>query len=184
MLAHSLSLSLSVYIYAFPGCFGHLSNLTSLDLSCNEISVIPDCLGQLSNLTSLNLSCNYQISVIPECLGQLSNLTSLDLSYIPNLYFSGFVLAKLTKLDYFRIDNSSLVSLTEDVLENDHLHLLSCLFEGILSKRRLPAGSKIIYNNSLVFSIVDLLLHKFIYMDFGSCIELVESLDLEILHNP
>ena len=88
----------------------------------------------------------------------------------------------MTKLHDFRIDDSSLVSLTEDSLENGHLHLLSCLFEGIL---RIfgPAGSKIIYNNSLVFSIVDLLLHKFIYMDFGSCMELVESLDLEILHN-
>ncbi|NES87329.1 MAG: GTPase, partial [Moorea sp. SIO2B7] len=62
-----------------PEFIGNLSNLTTLDLSGNELTELPEFIGNLSNLTRLDLS-RLQLTKLPEFIGNLSNLTTLDLS--------------------------------------------------------------------------------------------------------
>ena len=65
-----------------PPELGDLSNLTSLNLSYNELTgLIPPELDGLSNLTGLFLYSNDLFGPIPSELGNLSNLTRLNLSY-------------------------------------------------------------------------------------------------------
>ena len=76
-LAHALRLIRSEQ--AWPDWLGGLTNLTTLDLSSNRLSVLPDSLGGLTNLTTLDLSSS-RCPVLPDWLGGLTNLTTLDLS--------------------------------------------------------------------------------------------------------
>jgi Leucine-rich repeat (LRR) protein len=60
-----------------PAIIGNLTNLVSLNLHNNQISIIPDAIGNLSNLKELFLG-NNQISIIPVSIGKLLNLTHLS----------------------------------------------------------------------------------------------------------
>jgi Leucine-rich repeat (LRR) protein len=57
-----------------------IKQITTLDLSNNNITKIPECIEQLANLQSLNLS-NNNLSNIPKCIGQLTNLRTLFLKW-------------------------------------------------------------------------------------------------------
>jgi Leucine-rich repeat (LRR) protein len=63
-----------------PESIGQLTSLTSLSLSSNQLLALSEALGQLTNLTSLYLRSN-QLTALPESIGQLTNLTSLYLSH-------------------------------------------------------------------------------------------------------
>ncbi|WP_304334964.1 leucine-rich repeat domain-containing protein, partial [Conchiformibius steedae] len=56
-----------------PEAIGQLHNLTTLDLSWNELTKLPESIGQLHNLTKLDLSCNH-LPMLPESIGKLHNL--------------------------------------------------------------------------------------------------------------
>jgi Leucine-rich repeat (LRR) protein len=65
-----------------PIGIGHLINLTSINLSCNEITHIPQSIGSLKKLRSLKLQ-NNKLESLPEEIGQCENLTYLLLSNNP-----------------------------------------------------------------------------------------------------
>ena len=55
-------------------------DITELNLSDNEISIIPESISLLINLQILHLSSN-NITIIPESIGSLYNLQKLNLGY-------------------------------------------------------------------------------------------------------
>ncbi|WP_107666955.1 leucine-rich repeat domain-containing protein, partial [Cyanothece sp. BG0011] len=57
---------------SLPPEIGQLTNLTSLNLSFNQLTDLPPEIGQLTNLTSLDLSFN-QLTDLPPEIGQLTN---------------------------------------------------------------------------------------------------------------
>ena len=84
-----------------PPEIGELTNLTRLDLSCNELTgEIPPEIGELTNLTKLNLSENHLTGeVLPE-IGELSNLKILDLS---NNELTGSIPQEIWSLKYLEV---------------------------------------------------------------------------------
>jgi len=62
-----------------PGSIGQLTNLQTLELSYNQLTAVPESIGQLSSLQTLELSSN-ELTAVPESIGQLSSLQTLELS--------------------------------------------------------------------------------------------------------
>ena len=62
-----------------PKEIGNLTNLTELNIGCNELTKLPKEIGNLTNLTNLNLSLN-KLTELPKEIGNLTNLNVLDLS--------------------------------------------------------------------------------------------------------
>jgi Leucine-rich repeat (LRR) protein/GTPase SAR1 family protein len=91
-----------------PESFGKLTQLTSLYLEDNQLSTLPESFGKLTQLTSLDLEDN-RLSTLPESFGKLTQLTSLDLSrnQLSTLPESFGKLAQLTSLD---LRNNQLLS--------------------------------------------------------------------------
>ena len=52
---------------------GFKSNLGSLDLSFNGLTILPRCIGELASLHTLNLHDN-KLHALPDSIGQLSKL--------------------------------------------------------------------------------------------------------------
>ena len=67
-------------IYALPENFGALSELRSLYLEWNRISVLPPSFSDLSNLLSLYINNNILENLMDD-IGNLTNLYFLDLGY-------------------------------------------------------------------------------------------------------
>ena len=64
---------------ALPSEIGHLSYVTELDFSDNQLRSLPPEIGNLSSLTSLALTEN-QLSSLPPEIGNLSNLAFLNIA--------------------------------------------------------------------------------------------------------
>lgn len=67
---------------SLPEEIGNLKQLTALDLSENQISVIPDSICNLENLRSFRLRKN-QLTTLPACLAELKHLTHISLDDNP-----------------------------------------------------------------------------------------------------
>ena len=96
-----------------PESIGNLTNLTSLNLSANELSELPESIGNLTNLTSLEL-CDNSLSELPESIGNLTNLTSLNLnenslSELPES------IGNLTNLTWLELCDNSLSELPKSI---------------------------------------------------------------------
>ncbi len=98
-----LALTKNLLAGVIPPETGNLANLTSLDLSNNQLTVLPPEIGNLSNLTELSIWGNQltglppeienlsslarltfsdnQLTVLPPEIGNLSNLTELHLEF-------------------------------------------------------------------------------------------------------
>jgi len=94
-----------------PG-IGLLTNLTYLDLCCNQLTGdIPSEIGLLTNLTYMDLHWN-QLTVIPPEIGLLTNLTYLDLHMAVTGPHTGMAipieLGSLTNLTYLDLSDNEL----------------------------------------------------------------------------
>jgi hypothetical protein len=98
---------------SLPKEIGQLTNLTSLVLSQNQLTILPKEIGQLTNLTSLNLEYN-QLTILPKEIGQLTNLTYLDLydNHLPSLPKEIVQLTNLTELD---LGYNQLINLPKEI---------------------------------------------------------------------
>jgi hypothetical protein len=96
-----------------------LKNLTTLDLSDNEISEIPDAIAELKNLTTLDLSDN-EISEIPDAIAKLKNLTELflydnQISEIPD------IISELKNLKVLHLGRNQINEISDAIAELKNL---------------------------------------------------------------
>lgn len=68
----------NVGITTFPSSLFKLTNVTELDLSCNQLKKLPDNIGSFSSLTWLDLHSN-KLESVPHSIGNLVRLTHLNL---------------------------------------------------------------------------------------------------------
>uniref|UniRef100_A0A670JT16 FLII actin remodeling protein n=1 Tax=Podarcis muralis TaxID=64176 RepID=A0A670JT16_PODMU len=117
-----------------PTSLEGLSNLSDVDLSCNDLTRVPECLYTLSNIRRLNLSSN-QIGELSLCIDQWCQLETLNLSRnqltsLPSAICKLTKLKKLylnsNKLDFDGIPSGigKLVSLEEFMAANNNLELI------------------------------------------------------------
>ena len=108
---------------ALPESVTRLQNLTTLDLNRNQLTALPESFGDLQNLTKLTLSFN-QLTALPESVTHLQNLTTLGLGYnqLAALPESVTHLQNLTTLD---LDYNQLAALPESVTRLQNLTSLN-----------------------------------------------------------
>ena len=102
-------------IYFLPDNIGNWTDLVSLYLEWNRISMLPDSFSELTSLINLYLNNNVLLS-LSENFGNLENLYFLDLGYneLPSIPESICDLANLTYLWLF---NNNLESVPECMCE-------------------------------------------------------------------
>ncbi|KAL5291828.1 LRRC59 family protein [Megaselia abdita] len=88
-----------------------LKNITTLDLSNNNLVVIQENFGTLQHLKSIDLSCN-QIVKLPDNLGNLSKLIHLNL-YNNSLEWLPLSFGDLKKLRYLDLKQNPIQKLPE-----------------------------------------------------------------------
>uniref|UniRef100_A0A3P8WVE8 Protein flightless-1 homolog n=1 Tax=Cynoglossus semilaevis TaxID=244447 RepID=A0A3P8WVE8_CYNSE len=117
-----------------PTSLEGLTQLTDVDLSCNDLTRVPECLYSLGSLKRLNLSSN-QISELSLCIDQWSQLETLNMSRnqltsLPSAICKLSKLKKLylnsNKLDFDGVPPGvgKLSSLTEFMAANNNLELI------------------------------------------------------------
>ncbi|ERE67712.1 putative protein flightless-1 like protein [Cricetulus griseus] len=89
-----------------PTSLEGLSNLSDVDLSCNDLTRVPECLYTLPNLHRLNLSSN-QIAELSLCIDQWVHLETLNLSR-NQLTSLPSAICKLTKLKKLYLNSNKL----------------------------------------------------------------------------
>jgi len=97
----------------FPKGVLRFSELTSLNLSENQLSEIPESIGELVNLKYLYISDN-RLSEIPESIGSLAKLESLDVSN-NQLFEIPESIGGLSKLKYLDISSNQLSEIPESI---------------------------------------------------------------------
>lgn len=118
------------FLLSFP-------NLTSLELSYNELRQLPGGVSLLSDLRILDLADNRIELDAPQAdlLGQCQHLRYLNLS--SNRLHMAFSVARMEQLAELRIRNNGLASLPEGILDCPLLYLLDASDNFIVS---LPDG--------------------------------------------
>ncbi len=128
-----------------PESLGQLTQLQTLDLSCNQLTALPDSLGGLTELKLLDLSHNRLLG-LTECLSKLTQLQLLNLSdnKLNKLPES---IGELKQLSTLRIDNNHLTYLPESMGRLTKLKLLGIYFNRLT---KLPkALSKLVHIKAL-----------------------------------
>ena len=108
----SLNLSICDMI-SLPVEITQLTNLQTLDLGHNRLTIVPDSLGQLTNLRKLVLSDN-QLTIVPDSLGRLTNLRKLYLSGNQLTIVSDY-LEQLTGLQTLYLSGNELTSVPNSI---------------------------------------------------------------------
>jgi Leucine-rich repeat (LRR) protein len=93
--------------------FAALTNLTSLDISCNYINHVSHSISGLTNLVYLRLSDNY-FAYIPPCLSKLTNLEHLEIQSRMHDQSIFFEVTNLVALKSLRFDFTELFLSHED----------------------------------------------------------------------
>lgn len=94
----------------------HFANITRLDLSENEISVIPAEIGRLQNLVVLNLAVN-NLDAVPDEVGQLNELEALDLSNNEDITELPRVIGRLESLHQLDLEYTGITEIPGDNAE-------------------------------------------------------------------
>ena len=122
------------------GDFDGMSNLTSLDLSGNELSSLPTGIfDDLTELTSLDLFKNKLSSLPTGIFDKLTELETLDLSGNALSSLPAGLFDKLTNLTYLNLLDNPLQSLPDDYF--DKLTKLETLFLPPYIKQPLLPGA-------------------------------------------
>ena len=102
-------------IYFLPDNIGNWTDLVSLYLEWNRISILPDAFSELTNLMNLYLNNNILLS-LPDNIENLENLYFLDLGYneLPSVPES---ICNLANLTYLWLFNNNLESVPECMCE-------------------------------------------------------------------
>jgi Leucine-rich repeat (LRR) protein len=98
---------------SLPAEIGKLTQLTTLDLSYNQLSSLPAEIGKLTQLNTLGLSGN-QLSSLPNEIGKLTQLTYLFLSYNELSSFPAEI-GKLTQLKALDLSKNQLSSFPAEI---------------------------------------------------------------------
>ncbi|MEH2236000.1 COR domain-containing protein, partial [Nostoc sp.] len=106
-----------------PEALASLQELTSLDLSFNQLTTLPEALASLQELTSLDLSFN-QLTTLPEALASLQKLTFLDLSN-NQLRRLPEAIARLEQLTSLDLSRNQLTTLPEAIARLEQLTSLN-----------------------------------------------------------
>ena len=80
-----------------PEFIGHLTQLTSLDISDNLLTTLPESIGQLEELQNLDLSGN-PLRVLPETVRNCTKLNYLSVMKIPSIVSLAPVISKVISL--------------------------------------------------------------------------------------
>jgi internalin A len=99
-----------------------LTDLTALDLSCNQIAVLPPHIAKLKNLEQLNL-CGNKFTVLPPELFQLAQLTVLALSDLQLTSLPPDI-AKLKNLVVLYLHQNKLTALQPELFQLTNLREL------------------------------------------------------------
>ncbi|KAM9695202.1 protein flightless-1 homolog isoform 4-T4 [Trichechus inunguis] len=117
-----------------PTSLEGLSNLSDVDLSCNDLARVPECLYTLPSLRRLNLGSN-QITELSLCIDQWTHVETLNLSR-NQLTSLPSAICKLTKLKKLYLNSNKLdfdglpsgigklASLEEFMAANNNLELI------------------------------------------------------------
>lgn len=130
-------------ITTFPSWLFKLTNVTELDLSCNQLKKLPDNIGSLSSLRWLDLHSN-KLESLPDSIGNLVRLTHLNLCN--NCLTSASLpstLGYLTSLKCLNLGMNQLDSLPPALVALDGLKELG-LFDNKLVV--LPDFLKVLHN--------------------------------------
>jgi small GTP-binding protein len=106
-----------------PPEIGQLTNLQTLNLSRNQLNSLPEKIGQLTNLQSFNLN-NNQLNSLPPEIGQLTSLRMLNLSFNQLSTLPGEI-GQLTNLQSFNLNNNQLSSLSPEIVQLTSLRMLN-----------------------------------------------------------
>jgi Leucine-rich repeat (LRR) protein len=115
-----------------------LTQLQSLNLSNNELTIYPECINTLVQLDTLNLSVN-NLTILPESIGLLTQLNTLNLS-VNNLSTLPESIGLLTQLDTLFLIKNKLIEIPESIGSLTQLQTLY-LFHNDLNKLPDSIGS-------------------------------------------
>ncbi|MBC1239955.1 COR domain-containing protein [Nostoc sp. 2RC] len=124
----SLDLSFN-QLTTLPEALASLQQLTSLNLSRNQLKTLPEAITRLQQLTYLNLSRN-QLKTLPEALTSLQQLTSLDLS-CTGLTTMPEAIANLQQLTSLNLSYNQLKTLPEVITSLQQLTSLNLRCTGL-----------------------------------------------------
>ena len=118
-------------MFDIPLCIEYhpLFNLSTLNLSHTNLSVLPDSIGILINLSELK--CLYNnLTTLPESIGNLTKLTKLNCSH-NNLVSLPESIGNLTILTEFDCSHNNLISLPDSVGNFKILYCFNCSYNKI-----------------------------------------------------
>ena len=114
-----------------PKEIGNLTNLTYLRLDNNNLKSIPPQIGNLTKLNSIFMQKNY-LKTLPSQIGKLENLDHIDLSN-NNLIKLPPQIGKLENLDHIDLSNNNLESLPPQIGNLKKLLVLSLGYNNLES---------------------------------------------------
>lgn len=103
-----------VSVSSIPPEIGKLSELFSIEIMNQPITILPDEIGNLTQVTILTITDCKELSSLPDSIGNLVNLTSLDLSGSGITHLPESI-GNLVNLTYLDISNTKITQLPESI---------------------------------------------------------------------
>ena len=137
-----------------PESIGNLTQLTELYLDNNQLTTLPESFGNLTQLTKLDLD-NNQLTTLPESIGNITELTSLYLEY-NNLTTLPESIGNITQLNQLDLSNNNLTTLPESIknltqLQDYSKKTLTIIKNEIENKLKLIKDKHKLYFHNYIF---------------------------------